>query len=142
MSRNTFDKSSNAFITVLSLGIMAVLTVVVLTDKNLSLDSRAGKGPKETVFGKIVNSNEFRCKNITNKYSYITKDSMECNPLLVSEILVKEKLGKDVKLDGVLKDGVFYAVDVSLVASSPKPSMIPEKYKRTIPNPRMTPASE
>lgn len=145
MSTKLSTKNSNKLITTLSIGVMAVLTIVVLTDKNLSIVSRAGKGPSTTDFGKVVLSKDHGCKNQENKYSFVKKGSKDCAPIIVNESLIKEKLNKELRLDGVLKDSVFYVVDVkdtSTASATPKPTMTPEKYKRTVPNPRMTPISE
>lgn len=145
MSTKLSTKNSNKLITTLSIGVMAVLTIVVLTDKNLSIVSRAGKGPSTTDFGKVVLSKEHGCRNQENKYSFVKKGSNDCTPVVVSEALIKERINRDVKLDGVLKDDVFYVVDVKAVlgaTSTSKPTMTPEKYKKTIPNPRMTPVTQ
>lgn len=145
MATKASIKKSNKLITILSLGIMAVLAVVLLTDKNLSIVSRAGRGPSTTDFGKVVLSKEYGCKNTENKYSFVKKGSKGCTSIVVSENLIRERIDRELRLDGVLKDDVFYVVDVKDTATAsitPKPSMTPEKYKRTIPNPRMTPVTQ
>lgn len=139
--------SKNSLISLLSIVALLFLSVFIFSNNNFNLNSSASNKNK-SLTGTLVLSSQYNCNSA---YTYsIVSGFGDCTSIVINAIKVEGKIGQEVKLNGVLKDNVFYANKINVVSTTKvKPTVAPVESEpfdpepifmlRTKPSPKSTP---
>lgn len=120
MAKRTSRRPKNkSFLMMLAAAAFLFVALYILSNRNFSfnLNSSAGKNRYSATGTLVVSSQDSSCESAYS-HGLISPSSKECTPLVISTQMAEPFLGKSVKVEGALKDGVFYVTTVRSLGES------------------------